>query len=330
MKPASSLSVVIPTHNRAEVLNRCLGALFQQDGLGGDSEIIVVDDGSHDETRAVVHAAATRAPVPVHYLWQTASGPAAARNRGIRAAAGDIILFLGDDIIAGPALVSQHLSSHAAFPGVMTGVLGFVTWSDRVPISPYMRWLESSGEQFAYGALADGSLVDPARYLYTSNLSLKRRVVIESGEWFDERFRHALLEDIDLGRRLAWRGFTLYYNRAATAVHEHAITLSQYARRIERSSEYWVLLEKKRAESAARVAEEGTSRPVRRDYAAYAGFLIKVAAEVVRNWPFWWVARYCEHRRLAPTAFRRAHHYWAQRGLLRLEARKVARRVGTA
>ncbi|MGE3844814.1 MAG: glycosyltransferase family 2 protein [Vicinamibacterales bacterium] len=328
MKPLRSLSIVIPTHNRADVLGRCLGALCRQEALPADAEIIVVDDGSEDETRAAVAAGANGAPVPIHYLWQAASGPAAARNRGIRAASGHIVLFLGDDIIAGPRLVSEHLSSHTAFPDVMIGVLGFVTWSDRVPVSPYMRWLESSGEQFAYGTLDDRSWVDPSRYLYTSNLSLKRRAVAESGEWFDERFRHALLEDIDLGRRLASHGFTLYYNRAAGARHEHAIELRHYARRIERSSEYWVLLEKKRNDAVP--GAEKVPMPARRNYVAYAGFLLRVSAEVIGNWPFWWVARFCEHRRVAPTAFRRAHHFWAQRGLLRLEARKVAKLVGTA
>lgn len=323
----ATLSIVIPTHNRAIILQRCLDALFHQVQLPAQTEIIVVDDGSVDGTPSVVEGAALRAPGPLTYLRQQAAGPAAARNRGIHAARGDIVLFLGDDIIATSDLVAQHLSWHERFPDPLVGVLGFVTWSPELDATPYMRWLESSGNQFAFEHIAALETVDPALYLYTSNVSLKRVVFEQTGEWFDEQFRHALLEDIDLGRRLAAKGVSLRYNPAAAAVHEHAVTLEHYARRIELSSEYWVLLEKKRpGAGAARVGEPGAI-PVRRNYLAYAWFLIRVSGEVIGHWPFWWLARYCETRRLAPTVFRRAHRYWAQRGLLRLEARKAMAKV---
>jgi glycosyltransferase involved in cell wall biosynthesis len=329
---ATPLSIVIPTHDRAPILARCLAALDAQRGMPEGTEIVVVDDGSRDDTRGVVASLAATARVPIVYLAQPASGPAAARNLGVRHARGRVLLFLGDDILAEPTLVAEHVRLHAAHPGRDVAVLGFVTWSDEVPVTPYMRWLESSGNQFDYGSIGVQDEIDPARFFYTSNLSLKREVLVETGELFDERFRHALLEDIDLGRRLAARGLRLKYNPAAVGRHHHAVRLAQYARRIELSSEYWVLLERKASgERSNREPDDRDALPdpgravtrPRRDYAAYTWFLLRVAGEIARNWPYWWVARLAERRRDAPVAFERAHRYWAHRGLLRLEVKRA-------
>lgn len=330
MMRGPSLSVVIPTHNRAATLKKCVEALFAQRDLPVDSELVVVDDGSEDHTKEVVEALQQSAPMALTYLHQAAQGPAAARNRGIRAARGDVVLLLGDDIIAEPGLVAEHAAWHARHSSLHVAVLGFVTWSSSVPITPYMRWLEQSGNQFDYNAIGGGGDVDPARYLYTANLSLKRAVFTEWGEWFDERFRHALLEDIDLGRRLAARGLQLKYNPSALAYHEHAVRLSAYARRIRLSSEYWVLLEgKARSPSPAGAANGATGSGRRgRNYPAYAGYLLRVSSEIVRSWPYWWAARFYETRAIAPVAFERAHHFWAQKGLLRVEALRGLAKLG--
>lgn len=66
----------------------------------------------------------------------------------------------------------------------------------------------------------------------------------------------------------------------------------------------------------------------RRNYRAYAGYLLRVSSEVVRSWPFWWAARFYETRTIAPVAFERAHHYWAQKGLLRVEALRGLAKLG--
>jgi GT2 family glycosyltransferase len=321
------LTVVIPTHNRATTLAGCLRALFAQRPVPFAWTIAVVDDGSDDATPAVVASIAREAPVPVSYLRQAASGPAAARNLGMRQASAAIVLFIGDDIIAEPTLVEEHGRWHERHADPAVAVLGTVTWSPALAVTPYMRWLELSGNQFDYERIRGREDVDPARFLYTANLSLKRDFIASTGEWFDERFKHALLEDIDLGRRLAARGLRLKYNPSAVAYHDHAVTLAAYARRIERSSEYWVLLERKGAERTGAAAGVAATARGRRNYPAYAWFLMRIAGEVVGNWPAWWAARYFERRRLAPTAFVHAHRYWAYRGLLKLEARKALNRL---
>jgi glycosyltransferase involved in cell wall biosynthesis len=331
--PRQSLTIVIPTHNRAATLRKCLEALFRQRPTPSGCDILVVDDGSVDETREVAAAMRQEAVIPVSYLHQPASGPAAARNLGLRQSSGQLVLFLGDDILAEPTLVEEHLRWHDQYPDASIGVLGFVTWSPSLTVTPYMRWLELSGNQFDYGSLRRGEDADPGRFLYTSNVSLKRELMVATGEWFDERFKHALLEDIDLGRRLGARGLRLKYNPDAVAYHDHAVTLANYAHRIELSSEYLVMLERKtKAPAAPALAADGSLKPAapKRDHAAYAWFLLRVCGEVVRNWPYWWIARVFERRRIAPVAFLRAHRHWAQRGLLRLEARRAIAKLTRA
>jgi glycosyltransferase involved in cell wall biosynthesis len=91
------VSVVVPTYNRAEMLARCLGSILSQSFL--DFEVVVVDDGSTDNTRDVV------AGFPVIYTYQANQGPGAARNRGIEMAKGEYVAFLdSDDILCEESL----------------------------------------------------------------------------------------------------------------------------------------------------------------------------------------------------------------------------------
>src|SRR3954466_7756530 len=87
------LSFVIPTYNRAALLTACLDALYGEQGAGIPFEVIIVDDGATDETVAVVQRAQARWGSALRLLQQENSGPAIARNRGVEAAQGELIVF---------------------------------------------------------------------------------------------------------------------------------------------------------------------------------------------------------------------------------------------
>ena len=89
------ISVVIPTFNRALLLERALESVLGQTHACG--EVIVVDDGSTDATGEVVQRAADQGRVPVSYIYQENQGASAARNTGIRAARYDLLCFLDSD-----------------------------------------------------------------------------------------------------------------------------------------------------------------------------------------------------------------------------------------
>lgn len=97
------ISVIICTYNRADSLAKTLkslsGLAVPKDGI---PEVIVVDNNSNDETRAVVTAAHTQENIRIRYLFEGKQGLSHARNAGIAAAEGDILVFTDDDVIVEP------------------------------------------------------------------------------------------------------------------------------------------------------------------------------------------------------------------------------------
>src|SRR2546423_3291355 len=92
-----TVSVVVPTYRREDLLKRCLQSLSLQDFPRGGLEIIVVDDARSESVPEVVTTAARETGIPIRLLAGPGRGPAAARNLGWRAARGDVIAFLYDD-----------------------------------------------------------------------------------------------------------------------------------------------------------------------------------------------------------------------------------------
>lgn len=90
-----SVSVIIPTFNRVDVLGRAIESVLRQSLP--TTEIIVVDDGSVDHTQKVVGEFQSGAAIPINYIYQHNSGVSAARNNGIRHACGEWIAFLDSD-----------------------------------------------------------------------------------------------------------------------------------------------------------------------------------------------------------------------------------------
>jgi len=241
------LSVVIPTLNRAKQLGRCLDALKRQTLAPDRFEAVIVDNGSDAATLDAVRRAAGETTFRTSVLVEPRRGPAAARNRGIEASRGQRILFLGDDILASPALLAEHLAAAAGAPDC--AVLGFTDWATHLRLTPFMRYLAPErGPQFRYATIADPRNCG-YQFFYTSNISLPRKWF--DLERFDERFAYAVLEDADLGYRLQKRGLRIVFHRAALAWHDHAIRFRDFVRRMDQLGESMVLLYHKCPELAA-------------------------------------------------------------------------------
>lgn len=226
------LSVIIPTFNREGILLRCLSALSKQTGLSSEYEVLVIDDGSGDNTTRSVATLDVDPRSRVRLLRQSHKGPAAARNLGVREAQSDLILFIGDDIIAAPTLLVEHAAWHERHPEENTSVLGYVTWSPEIEVTPFMHWLENGGPQFKYWGITDPLSVG-WRHLITANISFKRRFLLEHG-LFDERFLHAAYEDTELGYRLHRRGLRIVYNKNAVGYHFHAASLDDVINKVQK------------------------------------------------------------------------------------------------
>lgn len=220
-----SFSIVIPTYNRADVLARTLRHLIDQDYPAASYEIIVVDN-STDATPEVVAALARDARVPIRLFADSEQLPAVKRNIGIRAATGDYVLFMNDDVWAEPRLLREHARSHAADSDPIA-VVGHVDQSPEMPSSPFLDWYLP----FAYFELA-GLEDQPVsyRYSWSINLSLPRGEMLARGLLFHEDWAEIGHEDVELGYRWTQAGRKLVYNAHARGTHFHPHTLDSACR----------------------------------------------------------------------------------------------------
>ena len=230
-RPASlpSASVIIPTFNRLPSLRRVLAGLEQQAAPGGIGlEIIAVDDGSTDGTAAWLREQSARGRV--RSLSGANAGPASARNRGAAEAAGDVLLFLGDDTVPDPGWLLAHLEDHRVFGGpdrplAVVGYTGFPAAED----TPFLRHINELGAQFGYLLIEDPTRV-PFNFFYTSNVSVTRRAFTGLGGFRDD-FPAAAWEDIELAYRAVRGGVRIRYQPRARTVHHHRIRPRTFCRR---------------------------------------------------------------------------------------------------
>jgi glycosyltransferase involved in cell wall biosynthesis len=172
------LTVVIPTHNKRKDSERCIQALVQQDFPHGNFEIVVVDDGSSDDTPDHLPTIETYS-VPFTYCRLEGEGPACARNEGIRNAKAPIIAFIDDDAIPQPGYLNAIYAPFANKKVV--GVEGKV-----VPVQCEDMGLLGMSPRNLEGGV----------YL-TCNIAFRTEALKEIGG-LDESFPYPAFEDVDL------------------------------------------------------------------------------------------------------------------------------------
>jgi GT2 family glycosyltransferase len=228
--PNAKLTVIIPTCNRAGVLLKTLSAYAQQTAREEILEILVIDDGSKDETSKAVSQFADTCPIPVRHFRQENQGPATARNRGIREAKGELVLLGDDDVIPVPTMVAEHLAWQARYPDPSIAIVGSIFCSPEVNPTPLMKWWGLNGLRFDPPLMKAGHDVSWAAGLFL-NTSVKVTFLRENG-LFDERFRAYGYEDVELGYRLVRKGFRMIYNPDAMGYHYKRISFSDMCRRV--------------------------------------------------------------------------------------------------
>ena len=225
------LSVVIPTCNRRDILAQCLAALEAQSLAPGLFEVLVVDDGSKDDTPAFLQSYAPAFAFR-HFRQQERGGPARARNRGIREARGGIIVFLNDDAILEPDGLATHLAGHDGVEGGRVSVLGEFSLPEAFARSLWGHVLNHSDLLFDYADMRPGRLYGANQY-YTCNVSTPRDVLFEVGLFY-EAFTGVWwgAEDIDIGLRLAQAAppVPVLYLDGCAARHMHDLTVRDFER----------------------------------------------------------------------------------------------------
>lgn len=206
------LSVVIPTYNRCALLARTLPTIFEQTCSPDAYEVIVVIDGSADGTVEMLHQFHPSCSFQV--LEQPNHGQAAARNAGIRAASGDLVLFLDDDLLCEPNLIAEHLAAHQSGEDLV--VSGVVDVSPESPSTLAARRMRVEARDLNE-RLCQEELSLPLDAVVGANASLRRSTLLDLGG-FDERYFRAL-EDAELGLRLWFAGVRFRF-RASAITHQ--------------------------------------------------------------------------------------------------------------
>lgn len=234
--PDALISVIVPTFQRAALLQLCVES-FDDQVDPPPFEVVVVDDGSDDDTAVVLARLANSRPWLRWSSQPVNKGPATARNVAISRARGRLLLFVDDDIVASPTLLREHDLLHDQASDDRFAVLGRIDWHPSLQITPFMRWLDRSGLQFAYQTwLREGPVELPAAAFYTANLSLPRQLVVDAGG-FDERFPFPAYEDLELATRLTELGLRMDYRPGALAYHHRAIDRRTFVQRMRRVGE---------------------------------------------------------------------------------------------
>jgi GT2 family glycosyltransferase len=194
-------TIQLCTYNRAQLLGRVLDACFEQTTGPSEYEVVLVNDGSTDETPAVIAGAQTRATCPFTVVNQPNGGLARARNAGLARSAGERVILIDDDVLPLPNFVEEHLRSHAAHPAaIVRGAAINVENFDVLP-APLYSWRNYSGN-----------------YFWTTNVSVPLATLRAVGG-FNESFAEYGWEDIDVGLRLRFAGVKAVFNPCAIVYH---------------------------------------------------------------------------------------------------------------
>lgn len=225
------VSVIVPTRNRSESLSRLLGSLQGTRGLSDLSlEILVIDNGSTDDTSRCLREASQRWPL-LRALFEARPGKNIALNRGIQEAKGEILCLMDDDIVLDPDWLSELVKAYrsnnydALQPRVLPGKdpSGKSAEFDRL-------------YQYNIPVIDYGNSVKDIRGLTGVIMSFRREVLDKAG-LFDERLPASGYHgDTDLSRRIRKAGYSIGYTPHVIAYHE--LNPSRYGANYARLSQY--------------------------------------------------------------------------------------------
>jgi glycosyltransferase involved in cell wall biosynthesis len=208
--------VVIPAFNAGNTLPGCLESIAAQSVA--PFEVILVDDGSTDSTAAIARAAGVRV-----VQCQANTGPAAARNRGVDTASGDVILFLDSDVIIPPGLVEgigDTLRNQPEISAVQT------VYSPRCPA----RNAVSRYQNLYYYCSLTAVRLDRVATFATWCAAVRKEVFLEAGG-FNTSIPEPTVEDEELGYTLADMGRIILLDRSLQVTHLASYTLRQFVSR---------------------------------------------------------------------------------------------------
>ena len=273
-------SVIVPAYQACEVLPWCLTALHHQTIDPARYEIIIVDDGSTDDTVRVAENAMGSPPVQV--VRAVHAGPAHARNLGAQAAQGDLLLFTDAD--CEPASDWIEKLTQVFTQTKISGAKGVYRTHQTSLVARFVQ----QEYQDKYDRLLTQDTID---FIDTYSAAYRRDVFLANGG-FDVTFNTASVEDQEFSFRLAEQGLRLVFAPEAVVYHQHDESVREYARRKYRIG-YWKALVLKQHPGKA-VRDSHTPQVIKVQMALFAAALISSlsALFIPSGWPIaialWW------------------------------------------
>ncbi|MDQ3004488.1 MAG: glycosyltransferase family 2 protein [Chloroflexota bacterium] len=191
-----TVSVIIPTYNRKDLLRETLHSLAQQTYPSDHFEVIVVDDGSTDGT---VSIAAEVFPFILRYFWQSNQGDASARNLGARQSQADILVFLDDDILVEPDYLTYLICEHAEYQNRITVGVVNIRPEETTPLSLAINTSLAPNFNSVEMAFTD---------VFSNNMSIRREAYFKIGMMQGLDFPGSSMWcDLDFNYRAYQQGF---------------------------------------------------------------------------------------------------------------------------
>jgi glycosyltransferase involved in cell wall biosynthesis len=221
-----SVSVILPTYNRSDVVERTIRHVASQTYPPEAVEILVCDN-STDGTPEMVKRVAGEVDPRVRLVSSDERLPAVKRNQGLGEAEGDLVLLLNDDVWLRPDALAAHAQAHVSYGGPVA-VLGHVEQSAQMPPTPFVDWYRP----FAYDEIAGrgGHEQVPYRYFWSMHISLPRDVMLSRRLVFHEDWANIGHEDVELGYRWTRAGYPIVYEPRAWGEHYHPHDLDSACR----------------------------------------------------------------------------------------------------
>lgn len=252
-------SIIIPAFNAQKTIRECLTSLLQQAFSKNEFEIIVIDDGSMDQTSQIVSEFKS-----VTLSAQKNAGPAVARNRGAKKASGEIVVFLDSDCVPQKNWLSEILDPFSD-PNVAGAQGRYENGVDHWMAQFVQLEIEERYER-QKKSMQKKSGID---FVSTYSAAYRKKIFLDNGG-FDEGFRTASGEDTDLSFRLSDKGFRLVFAPDAIVRHFHPTSLLKYFK-TKFFRAYWRAL--LYAKHPKKIAEDSYTNPLIKLQMAAAAFL---------------------------------------------------------
>jgi len=232
------ISIIIPTYNKSLHLSLLLESIFTQDFDPYQFEIIIVDDGSTDDTAQVAQRFADRFNY-YHYIYQINQGIGSARNSGLRHAKGELISFVADDYILNSSYLRKM--SSVFFDDKVSGVRPLFSSLGKTPIEMAMH-ISLVSEFKKYKAPVNQPIYAFPKLISWGGASMTRRSVFDEYGFFLEEFVTG--EDTEYGMRLWNSGIGIHIYDEVLFEIKNRPTFFEANKRVYQYGFYWSQLAK--------------------------------------------------------------------------------------